>query len=65
MRFKHGYIEPRHEIPTDTLEQCREMVQLAFVAGINHIETAFGYKSETAYGKVLNEGGRFAKTCGI
>jgi hypothetical protein len=56
MRFKHGWSEPRHEIPNDTLEQCREMVQLAFDAGINHIETAWGYrKSETAYGKVLNE----------
>lgn len=56
MRFKHGWTEPRHEIPTDTLEQCREMVQLAFDAGINHIETAWGYKkSETVYGKVLNE----------
>lgn len=56
MRFKHGWSEPRHEIPNDTLEQCREMVQLAFDVGINHIETAWGYrKSETAYGKVLNE----------
>lgn len=56
MRFKHGWSEPRHEIPSDTLGQCREMVQLAFDAGINHIETAWGYrKSETAYGKVLNE----------
>ena len=56
MRFKHGWSEPRHEIPSDTLDQCREMVQLAFDAGINHIETAWGYrKSETAYGKVLNE----------
>lgn len=56
MRFKHGWDEPRHEIPTETLEQCREMVQLAFDAGINHIESAWGYrKSETVYGKVLNE----------
>jgi predicted aldo/keto reductase-like oxidoreductase len=56
MRFKHGWGEPRHEIPNDTLEQCREVVQLAFDAGINHIETAWGYKkSETVYGKVLNE----------
>jgi predicted aldo/keto reductase-like oxidoreductase len=56
MRFKHGWGEPRHEIPNDTLEQCREVVQLAFEAGINHIETAWGYKkSETVYGKVLNE----------
>jgi len=56
MRFKHVWTEPRHEIPNDTLEHCREMVQLAFDAGINHIETAWGYrKSETVYGKVLNE----------
>ena len=56
MRFKHGWNEPRHEIPNDTLEQCREMVQLAFNAGINHIETAWGYrKSETVYGLVLND----------
>ena len=56
MRFKHGWTEPRHEIPSDTLQQCREMVQLAFNAGINHIETAWGYrKSETVYGMVLND----------
>lgn len=56
MRFKHGWNEPRHEIPSDTFEQCREVVQLAFSAGINHIETAWGYKkSETVYGRVLNE----------
>jgi len=56
MRFKHGWNEPRHDIPNDTLVQCRNMVQLAFDAGINHIETAWGYKkSETSYGKVLNE----------
>lgn len=56
MRFKKGWDEPRHEIPSETLEQCREVVQLAFDAGINHIETAWGYrKSETVYGKVLNE----------
>ncbi len=56
MRFKHGWNEPRQEIPQDTLDQCREVVKLAFDAGINHIETAWGYKkSETVYGKVLNE----------
>ncbi|MGE0019396.1 MAG: aldo/keto reductase [Draconibacterium sp.] len=56
MRFKHGWDEPRHEIPSDTFEQCREVVQLAFSAGINHIETAWGYKkSETVYGRVLNK----------
>lgn len=56
MRFKQGWDEPRHEIPDETLEQCRNVVKLAFDAGINHIETAWGYKkSETVYGKVLNE----------
>ena len=56
MRFKHGWEEPREVIPEETLEQCREVVQLAFDAGINHIESAWGYrKSETVYGKVLNE----------
>ena len=56
MRFKHGWNDPRREIPEDTLSQCIKTVQLAFENGINHIETAWGYKkSETAYGKVLNE----------
>lgn len=56
MRFKHVWDNPRHEIPTATLEHCSETVKLAFDAGINHIETAWGYiKSETVYGKVLNE----------
>jgi len=56
MRFKYGESDPRREIPQETLEQCRQTVQLAFDAGINHIETAWGYKkSETVYGKVLNE----------
>lgn len=56
MRFKHVWDSPREVIPSDTLEQCRDVVQLAFEAGINHIESAWGYvKSETVYGKVLNE----------
>jgi len=56
MRFKRGWENPRDVIPEETLEQCREVVQLAFNAGINHIESAWGYvKSETVYGKVLNE----------
>lgn len=55
MRFKHGWTEPRREIPQDTLEQCREMVQLAMESGINHFESAWGYrKSETVYGMVFN-----------
>ena len=56
MRFKHGWDDPRRVIPQDTFEQCCNVVQLAFENGINHIETAWGYKkSETVYGKVLNE----------
>lgn len=56
MRFKHGSKEPRHEIPVDTLAQARQTVHMAFESGINHIETAWGYKrSETIYGKILNE----------
>lgn len=56
MRFKHGWDEPRHDIPKETYDECLNSVQLAFDAGINHIETAWGYKkSETVYGKVLNE----------
>ncbi len=56
MRFKRVWEEPRRDIPFETFEHCREVVKLAFDAGINHIETAWGYrKSETVYGKVLNE----------
>jgi len=56
MRFKHGWDEPREEIPQDTLDQCRDTVQKALAQGINLIETAYGYtKSEHAYGRVLND----------
>lgn len=56
MRFKHSSVEPREEIPQDTLDQCRDTVQKAFSQGINLIETAYGYgKSEHAYGRVLND----------
>lgn len=56
MRFKHVWDNPRNQIPANTLNQAIKTVQLAFDAGINHIETAWGYtKSETVYGKVLNE----------
>lgn len=56
MRFKHGWDEPRREIPAETLDQCINTVQMAFNAGINHIESAWGYKkSESVYGKTLNE----------
>ena len=56
MRFARGWDDPRNEIPKETFDECLTSVQLAFDAGINHIETAWGYKkSETTYGKVLNE----------
>ena len=56
MRFKHGWDDPRDVIPDDTVEQCKEVIKKAFEYGINHIETAWGYKkSENAYGIVLND----------
>ena len=56
MRYKHGWDDPRNEIPQDTLDQVVDTIKKAFVQGINHIETAFGYKkSETAYGIALND----------
>ncbi len=56
MRFKNTWDEPRNEIPKETLEQAIKTVKLAFDSGINNIETAWGYiKSESIYGKVLNE----------
>ena len=56
MRFKHGSVEPREQIPQDTLDQCRDTVEKSLSQGINLIETAYGYgKSEHAYGQVLND----------
>lgn len=56
MRYHHGWESPRHELPARSIEQCRACVQRALDAGINHIETAWGYgKSETLYGRVLNQ----------
>ncbi len=56
MRDHQGWTPPRDELPKKSIEQCRDTVQRAFAAGVNHIETARGYgKSEHLYGKVLNE----------
>lgn len=56
MRFKDGWSEPRYEIPQETLDQSRSAVQLALDSGINHFESAWGYrKSETLFGKVFND----------
>ncbi|NQU86505.1 MAG: aldo/keto reductase [Mariniphaga sp.] len=56
MRYLHGWDDPRETIPANTFEQCVKTVELAFNQGINHIETAYGYKkSEHLYGIVLND----------
>ncbi|WP_068473830.1 aldo/keto reductase [Saccharicrinis aurantiacus] len=56
MRFKHCWEDPYDEIPSDTQEHCNQLVQLALDYGINHFETARGYKkSETVFGRTLNE----------
>lgn len=56
MRYVHGWDQPRAEVARDTIEQCMRITQLALDAGINHIETAYGYgKSEHCYGQVLNQ----------
>ena len=56
MRFLHGDDDPRDQIPEDTLLQCKFAIERAFICGINHIETAYGYmKSEHALGVVLND----------
>ncbi len=54
MRYRDGWTPPRTELRQTTIDQCRQCVQLALDAGINHIETAYGYgTSEKAYGHVL------------
>src|SRR5215207_9070766 len=56
MRYHDGWVKPRDELPPRSIEQCRDMVLAAFGAGVNHIETAYGYgKSEGLYGKVLHD----------
>ena len=56
MRFKHGWNAPREEMLESTLKDCERNVQWALEAGINHIESAYGYgKSELAFAQVLNE----------
>ena len=56
MRFRHGWEQPRDELPAATIDHCAEVTTMALNHGINHIETAYGYgKSEHGYGMVLNE----------
>ena len=56
MRFKHGWNPPRDHLPAESIKKCIEITKKAFDAGINHIETAYGYmKSENLYGISLKE----------
>jgi len=56
MRYQHGWDQPRDEVSEETIEQCAHCTRLALDAGINHIETAYGYgKSEHCYGRALND----------
>lgn len=56
MRYQTGWSQPRTEVPEAMRAECREMVRLGLDAGINHIETAYGYgRSEHCYGLVLND----------
>jgi len=56
MRYPRQGEKPRTEVPREMLDNCIECIELAFDAGINHIETAWGYgKSESCYGIALNE----------
>jgi len=63
MRYKHSNSEPRDQIPSDALDQCRETVEKALQQGINLIESAWGYgKSEHLYGRVLNDELKIARS---
>lgn len=56
MRYVHGWDQPRDQVPADMRQQCGRIVRLALDAGVNHIETAYGYgKSEHCYGLALND----------
>lgn len=56
MRFKQGWNPPRAHLPSESIQNCIEITRRAFEAGINHIETAYGYmKSESLYGVALKK----------
>jgi len=59
MRFKHGWDAPRERLPKDAIDNCIDSTRRAFDAGINHLETAYGYvKGEHLFGAALREIGR-------
>ena len=56
MRFVNGWRSPRDVLTQAIVDHCRACVEQALAAGINHFETAHAYvKSESVYGRVLNE----------
>jgi len=56
MRYRAAGGKPREDAPDEAVEHCARITEMALDAGINHIETAYGYgKSEHVYGKALNE----------
>jgi hypothetical protein len=56
MRYKGGWSDPRHEPHREMVEHAMDTLTMALDAGINHIETAYGYgKSEFCHGEALAE----------
>lgn len=56
MRYQGGWGEPRTEPHDAMIEHAKRTIAAALEAGINHIETAYGYgKSEFAHGRVFEE----------
>ncbi|MDD9938530.1 MAG: aldo/keto reductase [Myxococcales bacterium] len=56
MRYPRQGERPRRDVPKEMLDNCIDCTVRALDAGINHIETAWGYgKSENCYGITLGE----------
>ncbi|MCH2110027.1 MAG: aldo/keto reductase, partial [Polyangiaceae bacterium] len=56
MRYHDGWSEPRDEPHREMIDHAVQMLRLAFDAGVNHVETAYGYgKSEYCHGLALEE----------
>jgi uncharacterized protein len=55
MRYHDGWSKPRDQPHEEMIEHCSRTLSEAIAAGINHIETAYGYgKSEHAYGEAIS-----------
>jgi predicted aldo/keto reductase-like oxidoreductase len=58
MRYIDGWSKPRETPTRAMIDQAVDMLRRAFAAGINHVETAYGYsRSEYCYGQALEEVG--------